>query len=88
MSARHSLLTRYSSPPRETDNLPPDSQITNPDGRVILGFQANNSLNLDLDHPLAQNFKIRAGNVTVIVPDVPPRNDYIIVRTWFFSSAL
>lgn len=81
MSARHSFLTRYSSPSRETDNLPPDSQITNPDGRVILGFQANDSLNLDLDHPLAQNFKLRAGNVTITVPDVPPRNDYIIVRT-------
>jgi len=81
MSSRHSLLTRYSSPSRETDDLPPDSQITNPDGVVILGFQTDDSLNLDIDHPLAQNFKIRAGNVTVIVPDVPPRNNYIIVRT-------
>jgi len=69
-----------SSPSRETDNLPPDSQITNPNGRVILGYQANDSLNLDLDHPLAQNFKLRAGNVTIIVPNVPPRDDYIIVR--------
>ncbi|KAJ3567739.1 hypothetical protein NP233_g6173 [Leucocoprinus birnbaumii] len=57
----------------ETDNLPPPSQITNLMGRVILGFQANNN------HPLAQNFKITDGNVSITVPNVPPRDDYIIV---------
>ncbi|KAF5360951.1 hypothetical protein D9756_004652 [Leucocoprinus leucothites] len=63
----------------ETDDLPPASQITNLMGRVILGFQANDSLNLDLDHPLAENFKITTGNITITVPDVPSRDDYIIV---------
>ncbi|KXN87620.1 hypothetical protein AN958_08401 [Leucoagaricus sp. SymC.cos] len=63
----------------ETDNIPPDSQLTNPNGRVILGFMENNSLNLQLDHPLAENFKLRTGQVTITVPDVPPREDYIIV---------
>ena len=32
---------------RDTSNFPPVSQITNILGEVILGFQANNSLNLD-----------------------------------------
>lgn len=33
---------------RKTDNFPPDSQITNPEGRVILGHLENDSLNLQL----------------------------------------
>ncbi|KAF9453097.1 hypothetical protein P691DRAFT_801954 [Macrolepiota fuliginosa MF-IS2] len=63
----------------ETDNIPPDSQLTNPTGQVILGFLENNSLNLQLENPLAKGFNIRDGKVTITVPDVPPRNDYIIV---------
>ncbi|XP_006462392.1 hypothetical protein AGABI2DRAFT_193549 [Agaricus bisporus var. bisporus H97] len=63
----------------KTDNFPPDSQITNPEGRVILGHLENDSLNLQLDHPLAANFSIRDGQVQITVPDVPPREDYIIV---------
>lgn len=35
-----------------------------------------------VDNPLAENFNIRAGQVTITVPDVPPRDDYIIVRKW------
>jgi hypothetical protein len=32
---------------RDTSDLPPDSQITNPIGQIILGFNESNSLNLD-----------------------------------------
>ncbi|KAG6908312.1 hypothetical protein DXG01_005348 [Tephrocybe rancida] len=65
---------------RETDNIPPDSQLTNPNGMVVLGhLGATGGLNLDLDHPLAQNFKLRVGKVEITVPSVPPRDDYIIV---------
>lgn len=32
-----------------------------------------------LDNPLAQGFKLRDGKVTITVPDVPPRESYIIV---------
>ena len=32
---------------RDTSDFPPVSQITNIIGQVILGFEANNSLNLD-----------------------------------------
>ncbi|KAF8151405.1 hypothetical protein B0H34DRAFT_727535 [Crassisporium funariophilum] len=39
-----------------TSNFPPDSQITNPIGQVILGFDENDSLNLDFEHPLAKGF--------------------------------
>ncbi|PPQ82176.1 hypothetical protein CVT24_012653 [Panaeolus cyanescens] len=63
----------------DTSNFPPDSQITNPIGRVVLGFDENDSLNLQLDKPLAQGFKLRDGSVTLTVPDVPPRDDYLIV---------
>ncbi|KAG5646509.1 hypothetical protein DXG03_003276 [Asterophora parasitica] len=31
------------------------------------------------DNPLAQNFKLRVGKIDIIVPSVPPRDDYIIV---------
>jgi hypothetical protein len=33
---------------RDTNNLPPDSQITNPVNQVILGFNESDSFNLDL----------------------------------------
>lgn len=33
---------------RETDDIPPDSQLTNPDGRVILGFLDDKSPGLNL----------------------------------------
>ncbi|KAF8158540.1 hypothetical protein B0H34DRAFT_709277 [Crassisporium funariophilum] len=63
----------------DTSNFPPDSQITNPIGQVILGFDENDSLNLDFEHPLAKGFKLRDGSVQLTVPDVPPRDDYLIV---------
>ncbi|KAF4617677.1 hypothetical protein D9613_005653 [Agrocybe pediades] len=76
----------------DTSNFPPDSQITNPIGQVILGFNSSNSLNLDFvvplflpnrstnhEHPLAKNFKLRDGKVNITVPNVPPKDDYLIV---------
>ncbi|KAF8968973.1 hypothetical protein BDZ97DRAFT_1654445 [Flammula alnicola] len=63
----------------DTSNFPPVSQITNILGKVILGFNANNSLNLDFNNPLAQNFNLTDGSVQVTVPNVQPRNDYLIV---------
>ncbi|KAG5652820.1 hypothetical protein H0H81_003536 [Sphagnurus paluster] len=64
----------------ETDKIPPDSQLTNPNGRVVLGHLGpTGGLNLQLDNPLAQNFKLRVGQVQITVPSVTPRDDYIIV---------
>ncbi|KAF8895151.1 hypothetical protein BD779DRAFT_1434293 [Infundibulicybe gibba] len=60
-------------------NIPPDSQLSNPNGMVVLGFDANNSLNLMLANPLAKGFKVRDGKVDITVPSVPPRDDYIVV---------
>lgn len=37
---------------RDTTNLPPDSQLTNPNGKIVLGFLANNSENLMLGEAL------------------------------------
>jgi len=58
------------------DDVP--SQITNPNGTIYLGFNESNSLNLNLSNPLVQILNLLAGNVTLIVPDVPPRDDYIL----------
>uniref|UniRef100_A0A8H8CF13 Uncharacterized protein n=1 Tax=Psilocybe cubensis TaxID=181762 RepID=A0A8H8CF13_PSICU len=38
----------------DTSNFPPDSQITNPIGQVILGFNSSDSLNLDF---MLEDFK-------------------------------
>ncbi|KAG7440826.1 uncharacterized protein BT62DRAFT_561796 [Guyanagaster necrorhizus] len=62
-----------------TTDIPAASQITNPIGMIVLGYQANNSLNLDIDNPLASNFELTDGQVNITVPDVEPRDDYIIV---------
>ncbi|KAF8192125.1 hypothetical protein BJ912DRAFT_962909 [Pholiota molesta] len=63
----------------DTSNFPPVSQITNIMGKVILGQDANNSLNLDFDHPLAQNFNLTDGSVQITVPTVAPADNYLIV---------
>ncbi|EDR13601.1 uncharacterized protein LACBIDRAFT_292424 [Laccaria bicolor S238N-H82] len=63
----------------DTSDLPPDSQITNPIGQIILGYNESNSLNLDFTNPLAKGFKLRDGKVQITVPNVPPRTDYLIV---------
>ncbi|KAF8904108.1 hypothetical protein CPB84DRAFT_1677535 [Gymnopilus junonius] len=63
----------------DTSDLPPPSQITNAIGQIILGFNSTDSLNLDFDHPLAKGFNITDGSVKVTVPNVTPRDDYLIV---------
>jgi len=63
----------------ETADIPPDSQLTRTDGRVVLGhLGSTGGLNLQSDN-LAANFKLRDGKVQITVPNVPLRNDYIIV---------
>ncbi|KAF7346561.1 hypothetical protein MSAN_01884200 [Mycena sanguinolenta] len=62
-----------------TSDIP--KSITNPTGRLLLGYLNPGSSNehLDLDHPLAEGFDIRDGNRTIRVPNVPPRDNYIVV---------
>ncbi|KAJ7442619.1 hypothetical protein FB451DRAFT_98274 [Mycena latifolia] len=62
-----------------TSNMPQD--ITNPNGRILLGHleAGSSSEHLDIQHPLAEGFDIRDGHRTITVPAVPPRGDYIIV---------
>ena len=43
---------------------------------------------LYLDHPLAQNFQLDAGSVTVTVPTVDPKDDYIVVRAYLLVSSI
>ncbi|KAI0786877.1 hypothetical protein C8Q75DRAFT_769674 [Abortiporus biennis] len=62
----------------DTSNLPPPANITNPTGKVILGFLTDDSENLMADSPLAQGFPITQGSVQITVPDVPSRTNYII----------
>jgi hypothetical protein len=63
----------------ETANMPPDSQLTSPEGRIVLGWLADDSMNLQMDSPLAEGFRLRAGKQEITVPSVPLRNDYIVV---------
>ncbi|KAG1885021.1 hypothetical protein F4604DRAFT_1574138 [Suillus subluteus] len=51
----------------ETDNIPEEK--LNSTGLLLLGYMANNSENLDIKHPLAVNFPIINGEVTVTVPE-------------------
>lgn len=63
----------------DTSELPPYDQITNPTGRIVLGWDSGDSLNLQLNSPLAQGFNITLGRMEVTVPNVRPRKDYLIV---------
>ncbi|THU77133.1 hypothetical protein K435DRAFT_581295, partial [Dendrothele bispora CBS 962.96] len=50
---------------RDTSGLPPDSQIINPTGTVVLGFleDGDDSVHLMFDDPLAKGFSICDGQV-------------------------
>ncbi|KAI5896928.1 uncharacterized protein SCHCODRAFT_02616228 [Schizophyllum commune H4-8] len=63
----------------DTSDLPPESQITNKEGKIVLGYQTEDSMHLQYDNPLAQGFSITLGSYNVTVPDVEERSDYIIV---------
>ncbi|KAL4073105.1 hypothetical protein V8B97DRAFT_180027 [Scleroderma yunnanense] len=60
-----------------TANLPVN--ITNPNGMLVLGYLYNNSENLMLNSPLATNINYADGQVQITVPNVPTRDDYIVV---------
>ncbi|KAF8332969.1 hypothetical protein F5887DRAFT_564429 [Amanita rubescens] len=64
----------------DTSGLPPYANITNRVGEVLLGhLGGGGGLNLMLNNPLAQGFNITQGSVNVVVPNVPPRTDYLVV---------
>ncbi|KAH9936223.1 uncharacterized protein B0H18DRAFT_1081901 [Fomitopsis serialis] len=48
-------------------------------GVVLLGYYENDSENLDTQTPLVTGFQISDGQVDITVPNVPTRNDYIVV---------
>ncbi|EIN12953.1 hypothetical protein PUNSTDRAFT_19047, partial [Punctularia strigosozonata HHB-11173 SS5] len=65
----------------DTSELPPPQNITNISGKILLGFldDGDDSEHLDVDSPLAQGFNITTGSVQLTVPNVPAKDDYIIV---------
>jgi len=49
-------------------------------GEILLGYNNGTpSENLDVDHPLAQNFKLAAGRQTITIPNVPHGSQYFVV---------
>ncbi|KAJ3747083.1 hypothetical protein DFH05DRAFT_1393651 [Lentinula detonsa] len=64
----------------DTTNLPPASQLTDPNGTVVLGYMTSptDSEHLMIDSPLAQDFPLSDGQVSFTVPSVVTRTDYII----------
>lgn len=59
---------------RETADQP--AHITNTDGLILLRTEST-----ETPVVLAHDFDIRAGNVSVVVPEVLTRDDYSFVRT-------
>ncbi|KAF9644283.1 hypothetical protein BDM02DRAFT_3077858, partial [Thelephora ganbajun] len=62
-----------------TDRIPPSA--VNKTGALFLGFLDGyaTSENLDIHRPLAYGFPLIDGCVSVQVPDVKPRDTYIVV---------
>ncbi|KAI0250937.1 hypothetical protein BJV78DRAFT_1127119 [Lactifluus subvellereus] len=57
------------------------AQVTNPTGTLLLGFldpYGTGGENLDVGNPLAKGFPLSAGKVDFVVPDVVPKNNYIV----------
>ncbi|KAF4570054.1 hypothetical protein EYR40_009040 [Pleurotus pulmonarius] len=63
----------------KTDNIPEGAH--NQKGKVVLGWrnQKGGSEHLNIEHPLATGFYLRDGYIKITVPQVSPRDDYIIV---------
>ncbi|KAH9892701.1 hypothetical protein C8Q73DRAFT_791724 [Cubamyces lactineus] len=63
----------------DTTNIP--AANANQTGLILLGFieDGSDDEHLDTQNPLAVNFPITAGSVSVEVPDVTPRDDYVVV---------
>ncbi|KAI0335091.1 hypothetical protein GY45DRAFT_1367109 [Cubamyces sp. BRFM 1775] len=63
----------------DTTNIP--AANANQTGLILLGYieDGSDDEHLDIKHPLAANFPITAGSVSVDVPSVTPRDDYIVV---------
>ncbi|KAG2151296.1 hypothetical protein DEU56DRAFT_908155 [Suillus clintonianus] len=61
-----------------TNNIPDEKK--NSTGLLLFGFMANDSENLDIQHPLAVEFPITDGMVTITVPEnATVRNNAIVV---------
>lgn len=62
----------------DTSNIPREKHGST--GMLMIGHYANNSENLDIDHPLATYFSIDKGWVGVTIPqNLPCRDDYFVV---------
>ncbi|KAI0040420.1 hypothetical protein FA95DRAFT_1451833, partial [Auriscalpium vulgare] len=63
----------------DTAHIPADGR--NNTGLVLLGHgvPGSDSENLDIDHPLASGFKITAGKVAVVAPNVTAGTAYFVV---------
>jgi len=61
----------------DTSAIP--AEEANATGILVLGYEQDDSENLDVDNPLAQDFPLMAGAVNITVPNVVFREDYIVV---------
>ncbi|KAH9080198.1 hypothetical protein EDB83DRAFT_2310491 [Lactarius deliciosus] len=61
-----------------TSEIPPNGR--NNTGKILLGYLEDNdpSEHLDYEHPLAEGFFLTAGSQSITVPNVPPKDTYII----------
>ncbi|TFL01805.1 hypothetical protein BDV98DRAFT_567558 [Pterulicium gracile] len=49
-------------------------------GKILLGYGGDEyNLHLDVDHPLATGFLLRSEFTSITVPDVEPRDNYMVV---------
>ncbi|KAI0057793.1 hypothetical protein BV25DRAFT_1830707 [Artomyces pyxidatus] len=61
------------------DATNPPKRVSNPTGLLLLGhMDSQGSENLDIKHPLVTDFPLSDGKVSVVVPDVPHRDNYIV----------
>ncbi|GLB45469.1 putative ser-Thr-rich glycosyl-phosphatidyl-inositol-anchored membrane family protein [Lyophyllum shimeji] len=63
----------------DVSGIPQDHRTAK--SRVVLGWIEPGELNehLDLEHPLAQDFPVGQGQASFVVPEVQPRDNYVVV---------
>jgi len=53
--------------------------VSNPKGKLMLGYLKDGSYNEHLQHSLAEGFDIKSGFVSIKCPEVDPDKLYIVV---------
>ncbi|KJA24351.1 hypothetical protein HYPSUDRAFT_162094 [Hypholoma sublateritium FD-334 SS-4] len=78
---KHDTIWKPASDVNVTWDLHGFDKTSNSKGTLLLGYleDGSESEHLDIEHPLASDFDISSGSMTIKCPEVAPGGEYIVV---------